>query len=93
MLIDGIEFTAEVKSFDIEIAHMVVDYTPTNPELMPMTLNVPFIEDRAWGVDPQTGQPAQDLVPKTFEDHKQYSIEQGAPVQIWRRQKLLIENI
>lgn len=93
MLVDGIEFTYEVKATDIETAHMVVEYTPVDASLMPMILNVPFVEYREWTIDQQSGQQVEVNTNKTFEEHKEYSIKCGAPVAVWRRQKLLIENL
>jgi hypothetical protein len=71
---------------------MIVEYTPTDPLLMPVSLNVLFVEHREWSLDPQTGQQIEVGTDKTFEQHRTYSIKQGAPVHVWRRQKLLLQN-
>lgn len=93
MIIDGIEFNYEVKSIDIDSAHMVVEYTPTDPELMPIKLNVAFVEHRGWKTDPVTNEAVGFDIAQTFEEHKEYSIKSAAPVSHWRRQKLLLQNL
>ena len=93
MIVDGIEFNYTVKAVDIETAHMIVEYTPVDQDLIPTTLNVPFVELRQWTLNPQTNEqvPLDTNIP--FEEHKKYSIKVAAPASLWRRQKLLINNI
>jgi hypothetical protein len=93
MLVDGIEFEYQVVTIDIESAHMIVDYTPADDMLMPMTLNVPFVEFREFANDLTTGEQVEINANKTFEQHKEYSVKIAAPVSVWRRQRLLIENM
>jgi hypothetical protein len=54
---------------------------------------VPFVELRQWTLNPQTNEqvPLDTNIP--FEEHKKYSIKVAAPASLWRRQKLLINNI
>ncbi len=88
---DGIEFNYTVKSVDVESAHIIVEYVPVNPLLMPYTFNVPFVEFREWTMT-ETG-PVEVNAEKPFSAHLQYAVECGAPSDQWRRQLKLIENI
>lgn len=93
MIIDEIEFNYNIESIDIESATMVVQYTPVDPNLMPMKLNVMFVEHRAARPDPETGGHIFFNVAETFEEHKEHSIKAAAPIALWRRQKLLLDNL
>ena len=89
MILDGIEFTYKIISIDIESAHMVIEYTPADSVLMPMTLNVPFYLHT--GIHPVTGLPDGTEAPVTLEDHKEFTAKAGAPVGLWKRQKVLLD--
>lgn len=92
---DNIEFNYDIVSVDIASATMIVSYTPTDTTYSPLTLNVNFIEDRTdtyLDSDGQ-GQPVVIDVPKTFEEHVNYSVRMAAPATCWRSQKLLLDNI
>lgn len=92
MIKDGIEFTYNVLSIDIESAHMVIEYIPVDSELMPTTLNVfasltPFYPNNAlYGMDSSAGEPEAI----TLEKIKEYTAMNGAPVGIWKLQKALL---
>lgn len=91
ILIDNVSFTATVLAHDIATTHMLVEFVPDDPDLMPMTLNVPVVERREW-------QPSVDgLAPipneYSLQDHIEYSVRCAAPVQQWRNQKILVNYL
>lgn len=88
---DGIEFSYTIKSVDVENSHIIVEYDPVHELLMPYTFNVPFIEFREWTMT-ETG-PVEVNANKPFSAHLEYSVTCGAPIDQWRRQLLLINNI
>lgn len=89
MIKDGIEFTYKVVSIDIESAHMVVEYTPADSELMPLTLNVPVT--LYTGYNPFNGEPDPRPAPVTLEDYKEFTALSGAPTGLWKTQKVLLQ--
>lgn len=88
MIKDGIEFNYKVLSIDIESAHMVIEYTPVDPELMPMTLNVLF--DSYNNIYQSVGLPGDPPPPVTLEEHKDHTALAGAPTGLWKKQKILL---
>lgn len=92
LTIDEITFTATIVAYDVAITHILVQYDPEDPDLMSTRLNVPINEKREWRHGP-TGELEQVPNEYTLDDHIEYSIRCGAPIQQWRNQKILINYL
>lgn len=88
-------FTYTIDSIDIERCSVVVTYLSDNANLVPYILNVQI---RPYDINHFRHAANNELIYSTYDDipfHAKVtkSIEYGAPVEMWKIQKEMVENI
>ena len=89
----NLNYSYQVVSIDIAGCHMVVKYLPEDEDLSPISYNNRIIERSFQDIRDENNQllfQSQEEVP--FSYHLEYSCKYAAPLDLWRKQKLLIEN-
>jgi len=88
-------FTYKIKSINIEQGHFLVEYTPDDLDLAPVSLNVNIVErDYTTIIDDVTRDPVyndQQSVP--FSYHLEHTINIYSPQNIWKNQKYFLNNM
>lgn len=88
---EGVSFNYEVLSFDIEASTMVVQFTPTDADMIVSTFNCRFYRDMTDSYLDANGNLVE--VTKTFTEHLENAIKNQAPIEIWKSQKIMVNNI
>jgi len=89
----NLNYTYTVKSINIEQGTMVIDYVPEDLELSPMSLNAMLYEKNYFDIRDENNQliyQNQNDVP--FSVHIDHTIKSCAPINVWRKQKFLLDN-
>ena len=88
-----ITYTYKVVSWDIESATMTVRYNPDDDTLAPIRTNINLVIADYRTLLDENGElkyASQDDVP--FSEHLEHTLKYWAPVEQWKRQKMMING-
>lgn len=89
-----ITYTFTIKSINISEGTFVIEYTPDDSLLMPVSYNTFLYEKNYQTIRDENNNliyNSQDEVP--FSVHLDHTVKSAAPIDLWRRHKLLLDNV
>ena len=86
-------YTYKLHSYDIENTTFLITYLPDDETLAPLKTSILLMIADYRNILNESGVPkyaSQDQVP--FSEHLTFTIKHWAPIEMWKRQKMMIDG-